>query len=116
MLVGAALACFLASACNKLPGTTSPDLRAAAKAQDLPAVLAELEKMVDAQRATERDREFAYDQAKRSHDDGSAGWAYARAAITGRLAESKGLKALWLIKEIEQYARSSIEQIGRAHV
>ena len=64
----------------------------------------------DAESDTEADREYAYKQLERTKDDGSAAYALSRAAIVGRYAEMKGLKALWLIKDIETLALESIER------
>jgi hypothetical protein len=61
-------------------------------------------------RDKEVDREQAYDLIKEIPDDGSAGYAFARAALVGRVAEEKGLTAIWLVKEAELWARKSVER------
>lgn len=109
-LVRVALAASLLAGCNKGASSSNPELSEAASEPDLWSLYEALEKMVDAERASESDREYAYAQAQQAKDDGTAQWAFARAAITGRLAEAKGLKALWLIKEVETYAMLSIER------
>jgi hypothetical protein len=96
--------------CTSPVRTTSPELAAASKDKDISGMRDVLEDLIDAEQDQEADREYAYEQSARVADDGSAGWALARAEIVGRYAESKGLKALWLIKEIESLALQSIER------
>lgn len=110
LLAWAVLFAPCVAACEKPASTNNPDLRDASQTQDMWSLHQQLEEMIDAQRATERDREFVHQQASEMADDGTAKWAFARAAITGRLAESKGLKALGLIREVETYARLSMER------
>ena len=103
------LAFALASlACKPIAKTSNPDLATAVRHKDVLEMERVLEEMVDAKAATDEEREYAYKQLERTKDDGSAAYALARAGIVGRYAESKGLKALWLIKEIEGLALESI--------
>lgn len=67
-----------------------------------------LETGIDAGTATEQDRLYVYHQA-RERGAHSAEDALAYAMIAGRLAQLRGLAAGKLIREVEQYARSSIE-------
>lgn len=96
--------------CRPAARTSSPELAAASKEKNISAMRDALEDMIDAKQAKESDREYAYEQSAKFADDGSAGWPLARAEIVGRYAESKGLKALWLVKEIESLVLQSIER------
>lgn len=63
-----------------------------------------LESLIDQQKDTKQDREDAYalviDRAGTDAD-----YFFARAAVAGRLAENRGLQALGLVTEAEDYAR-----------
>lgn len=105
------LACALATlACKPIAKTSNPELATASRQKDVIEMERVLEGMIDSESASDEDREYAYAQAEKTKDDGSAAYALARAGIVGRYAESKGLKALWLIKEIEALALQSIER------
>ncbi|MBW2524311.1 MAG: hypothetical protein JRI23_09060 [Deltaproteobacteria bacterium] len=65
-----------------------------------------LEKLIDEQQATDEDREAAYEAVKRLEED-TAEYAFARAALAGRLAQVRGLTAIGLVAEAEKYARLS---------
>jgi hypothetical protein len=112
MAVRAVLLAFAltAFACGPIARTTNPELSGAARSRDIVAMYEALETMVDDAMDGEADRLYAWKQTKRIKDDGSAANALARAAIIGRYAEVKGLKALWLLKEIERLALESIER------
>lgn len=81
-----------------------------AEPTDVLAVADALERDIAGGTATTADRERAYEVVQRSRDDGSAGHAYARAALAGRLAEVRGLRATGLVREAEAHARSSLER------
>jgi hypothetical protein len=66
--------------------------------------------MIDEGKASESDRERAHVFVEATADDGSAGYAFARAGIAGRLAEGRGLKALGRIKEAAKYGALSVER------
>jgi tetratricopeptide (TPR) repeat protein len=66
-----------------------------------------LERLIQLQQATERDREYAYDVLQEG-DDGTPRYAFVRAAVAGRLAQERGLTALGLIKEAEAWVRKSV--------
>lgn len=102
-------------ACACVPRTADPDgvtpTLAAADAQtSVRTLLDELDALVAAETATEDDRVFAYERAKAIPDDGSAEYAFGRAALAGRLAELRGLGAGGLVTEAEGWARKSIER------
>jgi len=65
-----------------------------------------VEKLIDEQRDREQDREAAYD-AVRKWPQKTAKYAYARAALAGRLAQIKALTAVRLVAEAEKWARRS---------
>jgi tetratricopeptide (TPR) repeat protein len=63
-----------------------------------------LEALIDAQKDTKQDREDAYALVLKQADT-SPEYFFARAAVAGRLAENRGLQALGLVTETEDYAR-----------
>lgn len=81
-----------------------------AEAPDPLAIVAELEALIEHGKDSEDDRLFAYDRIKKLADDGSAGWAFARAATTGRVAELRGAGAGKLVAETESFARLALER------
>ena len=83
-----------------------PELRGAAAARDALALADRIEDLIDDQAISAGDRRAAYDAVKR-WPERTAAYAYARASITGRLAEVKGLSASRLISEVETWARRS---------
>ncbi len=84
-----------------------PELRNAAVQQDALALADDLEELIDAEKDKPADREAAYDHAV-SWETRTAEYAFARAALAGRLAEVKGLSAINLITEMERWARVSM--------
>jgi hypothetical protein len=103
----------LTSCTREVPSETSvtPDLAAAAKdSPDALEILDELEKLIEQGKDSEDDRVYAYDRIKKTPDDGTAGWAFARAASTGRLAELRGAGAGKLVGETESFARLALER------
>jgi len=87
-----------------------PDDAGAAEPRDALAVSDTLETLVEDGRATDDDRVRALEQVRAIPDDGSAGYAFARAAVAGRVAELRGVKAGKLVGEAEGFARKSIER------
>lgn len=84
-----------------------PELRNAAIQQDALALSDALENLIDAGQDTPADRESAYEAAV-AWKQNTAEYAYARAALAGRLAELKGLAAITLITDMERWARMSM--------
>lgn len=84
-----------------------PELRSAAASRDALALADKIEDLIDAQTARAEDRAAAYEAVKQ-WEDNTASYAFARAALAGRLAETKGLGAALLIAEMEKYARRSL--------
>jgi len=76
--------------------------------QDALAVSDALEGLIAAGQDTPADREYAYDVV-RVHAGDTAPSLFARAAVTGRLVQQKGLLAAHLVPEIERCARRSRE-------
>lgn len=101
------------SGCTKAPppaASVTPELAEASESEDPLAVLDELEQLIEAGSDTEDERVFAYDRISKITDDGSAGWAFARAAVAGRVAETRGAGAGKLVTEAEAHARLSLER------
>ena len=105
VLVAVAL---LAPAC-KPKGTVDPSIVAAEQAGAW-AIHEALETRILAGSASEADRAAAVEKVRAAADDGSAAYAYARAAVAGRLAELRGLQALDLIEEVQTWALKAIER------
>jgi hypothetical protein len=102
-----ALCAALASGCAaRRP--VHPQLVAVAEQGDVLVLSDTLETLIDVGRDTPADREYAY-QIAHQHREDTAAALYARAAITGRLVQQKGLLAANLIPEIERCARRSRE-------
>jgi len=104
-LLVAALLC-LAPACAVRKGAVHPELSAAGERQDALALSDALEALIAAGQDTPADRQYAYDIV-RVHDEDTAPSMFARAAVTGRLVQQKGLMAAHLVPEIERCARRS---------
>jgi hypothetical protein len=84
-----------------------PELRQAAAGHDALALSDAVEKLIDERRITPEDREAAYD-AVREWPQPTAGYAYARANLVGRLAQIRGMTGALLIAEMEKWARQSV--------
>ena len=100
-------------ATSAVPSAVTHDSSApvgASKVPDAKAVHRDLEAEIAAGRGSDSVRRRAYAAITSIADDGSASYAYARAAVTGRLAEARGLGAGKLVGEAEQWARSSIQR------
>jgi hypothetical protein len=104
LLVAACLC--LSSACATRRGAVHPELSAAGDRQDVLALSDGLEALIAAGRDTPADREYAYDVVRVREED-TAPSMFARAAVTGRLVQQKGLLAAHLVPEIERGARRS---------
>jgi hypothetical protein len=103
-----ALALGLASGCVTFVARVNPALEAAAGTGDALAVYDALEGLIAARQDTPGDRTFAYDELRRI-DESSAAATFARAGVTGRLVQQRGLRAAHLVREIERYAIRSRE-------
>lgn len=87
-------------------GAVHPELSAAGDRQDVLALSDALEGLIAAGQDAPADREYAYDIV-RVHEEDTAPSLFARAAVTGRLVQQKGLLAAHLVPEIERCARRS---------
>ncbi len=101
------LGALLVTACKPSTGgggaeSVPPTFQAAVAAHDAVAVYQALESLIDAEKDSREDRQFAYDTIQ-GWDDGSPAYAFARAAIAGRLVEKRGLQAGELVAEVESY-------------
>jgi hypothetical protein len=101
------VACLcISSACAVRRGAVHPELSAVGDRQDALALSDALEALIAAGQDTPADREYAYDIV-RVHEEDAAPSLFARAAVTGRLVQQKGLLAAHLVPEIERCARRS---------
>jgi hypothetical protein len=91
-----------------------PELRAPAARQDALALSEALEKLIDDGRATPDDREAAHKAIKRWSSE-TPEYAYARASIAGRLAQVRGLTAVFLIHEMEIWGRIAMKLDPKWH-
>jgi hypothetical protein len=104
-LLVAALLC-LGPACAIRRGTVHRELTTAGDRQDALALSDTLEALIAARRDTPADRQHAYDIVRVNEED-TAQSMFARAAVTGRLVQQKGLLAANLVPEVERCARRS---------
>ena len=98
----------LAPACAARRGRVHAELAGAAEHADALEVADALEALVAVGRGTSADREYAY-HVVQQHEEDSASYAYARATVTGRLVQERGLLAAHLVPEIERFAHRSRE-------
>ncbi len=107
MLVAASAAASLCS-CMTVREPTHPQLATVAEQGDALALSDALEALIAAGQDTPRDREYAYQMVRKDQTDTAAA-AFARAAITGRVVQLKGLRAAHLVASVEREARHSRE-------
>lgn len=95
---------LIATACaTPTPPSVNPALIAAVETRDPLAVSDALEQLIASGAVTPADREYAY-EAVRAVDADTAAEAFARAAVTGRLVQQRGLRGAPLIGEVELWA------------
>lgn len=104
-----ALVLGLASVACKPSGSVDPSIEQADRADPL-ALYELLEQRIAAGADTEADRVAALEQLRAAPDDQTAAYAFVRAAVAGRVAEGRGLKALKLLEEMRTWALLSIER------
>ncbi|MCA9706265.1 MAG: hypothetical protein KDK70_10490 [Myxococcales bacterium] len=105
------LALWLVMGCRPpTEADVTPEVAAAAEHRDALAISDELEALIEKGGDSEDDRVFALDRVRAIPDDQSAGYAFARAAVAGRVAELRGVKAGKLVGEAESFAQRSIER------
>lgn len=110
LLLAAAILTAVLSGCGTpSPSTPVPQVLLAAIDQRDPLQISDaLEALIAEGNDTERDRQLAYDHVKKAEAP-TAAYAFARAAATGRLVQQRGLTAALLVREMESFARKSIE-------
>lgn len=98
----------LCAACTPKPSAnvTTPD----AAPVDPVAVYDALETEIAAATDSEQERVDALARVERVTDDGTAAYAFVRAALNGRVAELRGANAGRLVTEAEAWARKSLER------
>jgi hypothetical protein len=104
LFIGACLCLITGCASRRI--AVRPELAAAADRHDALAVSDTLEALIDAQQDTLADRQYAYDVVRVDQED-TAPVLFARAAVTGRLVQLKGLLGAHLVPEIERCAQRS---------
>ncbi|MBI4702975.1 MAG: hypothetical protein HY744_17805 [Deltaproteobacteria bacterium] len=87
-------------------GLLRPELQAPVDRQDALAVHDAMEALIDRERDTPEDRRAAYEAVRRWREP-TAAYAYARAALAGRLVQALGLAGASYIEEIERYGQQS---------
>jgi tetratricopeptide (TPR) repeat protein len=105
-LVALSLA-FGPAACVSHAAPAEGPLAAAARRHDALAISDALEALIAEGKEGKGDRGFAYD-AVREREEPTAAYAFARAAITGRLVQAHGLTKSLLIKDAEAWAERSV--------
>ncbi len=90
-------------------GVAAAEETGPSRGQEALAVLDALQKKIDDESETKADRKQAHEKIL-EWDDGSAEYAFARAALAGRRAQAQGMKAGGLVEEAEAYALKSIEK------
>jgi len=101
------LSLLLAFGCATLRGgSVSPELAAAAESGDALVTADTLEALIERGEDSRADREFAYQAVVASEED-TAAYAFARASVTGRLVQSRGLRGASQVGEVEKWALRS---------
>lgn len=103
------LALSFAAACGAGgPVVPSGQLAIVAQQHDALALSDALEELIALGKDTSADRSFAYHEVT-LREDASVGYAFARAAITGRYVQTHGLAGFRHAAEVETWARRSRE-------
>ena len=105
------VACYIvcvAAGCAARKGKVHSVLHTAADTHEVLAVSDALEMLIAAGNDTPADRQYAYEEVSHDNEDTAAA-AYARASVTGRLVQQKGLLGANLVPDMERNARRSRE-------
>jgi hypothetical protein len=102
------IASLLAGCGTVLRSPTHPELATVAAEGNALALSDALEALIVAGRDTPRDRDFAFRKV-RDMEAVTAGDNFAHAAIIGRKVQEQGLRAAFLLPDMEHYARRSRE-------
>jgi hypothetical protein len=106
-ILAVALALLAAGCPPPANGPANPALIAVrGSGGDALAISDALEALVAEGKDTPSDRQFALD-AIRAHPENTAPYAFARAAVTGRVVQSRGLTGAGLVSEVEHWAELS---------
>jgi hypothetical protein len=95
-----------AQACATARGSVAPKLAAATESRDALGISDELELLIAEGKDTPADRQYAYEAVKARPED-TAAYTFARAAVTGRVVQQRGLLGVDLVPDVENYARRS---------
>ena len=104
----ALLAAGVLAACMSVRAPTHPELATVAQQGDSLALSDALEALIASGKDTTTDRVYAYEVVRKRDADNAAD-AFARAAITGRVVQAKGLRAAKLVSDVERDALRSRE-------
>jgi hypothetical protein len=102
------LACTAVSCATVRGGSVHAELESAVQANDALEISDALEKLIATGADTGADYQLAYD-AIRTNDVDTAPAAFARAAVTGRLVQHRGLLGADLVDDVERDAMRSRE-------
>ncbi len=102
------LGLLLLSGCASPPAVVNPELLTPAEQGDALATADALEALIERGADTLADREYAYAAVQQGEQD-TAAYAFARAAVTGRLVQQRGLPGAKLVGEVEHWALRSRE-------
>jgi hypothetical protein len=100
------VALLFAVGCVTPRGSVNPELATAAEKRDALVTSDALEALIERGADSPADREFAY-QAIRALESDDAAYAFARAAVTGRLVQQRGLRGSSQVGEVERWALRS---------
>jgi thioredoxin-like negative regulator of GroEL len=101
--IPALLLLVFASGCATPQGAVNPELMARADRHDALATSDTLEALIERGADSPADREYAY-QLIRAEESDDAAYAFARAAVTGRLVQQRGLRGASQVGEVERWA------------
>lgn len=104
--IQALLGLVLATACATPARVVNPDLVAAGQRRDALLISDTLEALIERGVDTTADRKYAYAAVQNMELD-TAAYAFARAAVTGRLVQQRGLRGSRLVAEVETWALRS---------
>jgi hypothetical protein len=102
------LTCTAVSCATARGGSVHAELESAVATNDELAISDALEELIATGADTPADRQFAYDSI-RNDDTDTAPAAFARAAVTGRLVQQRGLLGVDLVDDVELSAMRSRE-------
>jgi hypothetical protein len=105
--IPALLGLLLVSSCATPPRAVNPELVAVAERRDALVTADALEALIERGADSLADREFAYQAIRAEEEEDNAAYAFARAAVTGRLVQQRGLTGASQVGEVERWALRS---------